>query len=236
MLGFKRTFKTYSRLIFTSLVLQLFLFAFVNTNRNILTKWFVKSRHEQSLAYFNFTPTHHTLVFLHIQKTSGTTFDLDLVKNMQVTYQVQDGEEIVTRDACVTKRVIVRDKNPLRNKIVEANVCKKEDERDNSLILSWHTTFGWSCGLHPGLSDLRQCVVLNRSYPNSDLSTQNEDFLFVTMLREPLMRFLSEWRHVRSSGSTWLYENKPLSKEQICLKSQYFIFIKLKNEFCMTVF
>jgi hypothetical protein len=94
---------------------------------------------------------------------------------------------------------------------------------DEGLILTWHTEFGWACGLHPGLTDLRTCLEKKQLAKNREKKkTKN---LFLSMLREPMARFVSEWIHVASTGSTWMYENKPVSNDQKCLKSKvFFIF------------
>jgi hypothetical protein len=164
----------------------------------------------------NFSPMHHTLVFFHIQKTSGSVFDLDLVNSLQVAYTNTETGRQLTRKAC-------------RSYFVP---CERSDQNWRSFVLSWHTDFGWSCGLHPGLSDLKECV-LGRWYRNADLIARDEDYLFVSMLREPMMRFVSEWRHTLLTGSVWLYEDQAVSKDHQCLKSKILILSSFICFFCV---
>jgi hypothetical protein len=158
----------------------------------------------------NFTPNQHTLVFFHIQKTSGTNFDLDLIDKLEMTHTNEQTGKITRRKVC--------ERFDWKYGI-KVSYCRRPDRKQHSLYLSWHTDFGWSCGLHPGLSDLKQCVF-KRKYKNADLTVTNEDFFFVSMLREPILRFVSEWGHVFKTGSAWLYELKPISEDQKCLTSE----------------
>jgi hypothetical protein len=167
----------------------------------------------------NFNHTRDTVVLLHIQKTSGSSFDLDLVNTLYVHYTDEHGLR-KRRSAC--EMIYVADRNLWRRgSNEEKGNCQWSGNTNHSLLLSWNTEFGWSCGLHPGLTDLRNCVF-GRRYPNADLEIKNEEFMFVTILREPVVRFVSEWRHVFITGSVWLYEQNAESEEQKCLKSKIF--------------
>jgi hypothetical protein len=167
----------------------------------------------------NFNITHNTLVLLHIQKTSGSSFDLDFVNTLEMSYKDETGRQ-VTRKAC-TPTANLKDVNVWWSGPDVVECFRSPNINRISILLSWHTDFGWSCGLHPGLSDLKECVF-NRRYPNADPESRPEDFLFLSMLREPIVRFVSEWRHVYTTRSVWLYEEQVWTNDLECLKSKFF--------------
>ncbi|XP_050638547.1 heparan-sulfate 6-O-sulfotransferase 1-like [Macaca thibetana thibetana] len=62
--------------------------------------------------------------------------------------------------------------------------------------------FGWSCRLHADWTELTNCVpgVLDRR--NSATLRTPKKFYYITLLRDSMSRYLSEWRHVQR-GATW---------------------------------
>ena len=62
------------------------------------------------------------------------------------------------------------------------------------------------------LTDLKKCVARKFSSYNEN------DFQFVSFLREPVHRFVSEFIHVRHTGSVWVFEMEPLSEQQTIFK------------------
>uniref|UniRef100_A0A8C9X4I9 Heparan-sulfate 6-O-sulfotransferase n=1 Tax=Sander lucioperca TaxID=283035 RepID=A0A8C9X4I9_SANLU len=147
------------------------------------------------------------MVFLHIQKTGGTTFGRHLVKNIQL------------EQPC--------DCMPGQRKCT----CHRPGRADSWLFSRFST--GWSCGLHADWTELTSCVpvVMNKrdkksaqknksmlhltfnlqsNNPNKtkkdtsckSLATFKENFYYITMLRDPVSRYLSEWKHVQR-GATW---------------------------------
>jgi hypothetical protein len=187
--------------------------AILNKELNLKSMFDVLNKQNHS---FNFSPADHTLVLFHIQKTSGTAFDLDMVNNMHVSFTNKHGFR-VTRKACWNKTQI---RSIIFKQIKTYVECNKTDRLKESLLLSKHTSFEWSCGLHPGLSDLKRCLGA-RLYVDADRVTKMENFVFVTLLREPLERFVSELRHIQKTGSLWIYELQAISRDQTCLKSNY---------------
>jgi hypothetical protein len=173
----------------------------------------------------DYDPAKHTLVQFHIQKTSGTNFAVELAKQMFV---VTDEHKNNSMRACKGEKKYYT-KDEVKIKRLLYSECKLDSNSSKSLFLyPIGSLFGWSCGLHPGLSDLKQCIE-NRSYPNPDLVTKNEDYLYVSMLREPVSRFYSEWKHVAKTGSIWIYDIPPRSQDQICTKSITFFFAFIKQ-------
>ncbi|NXM90325.1 H6ST2 sulfotransferase, partial [Oenanthe oenanthe] len=151
------------------------------------------------------------IVFLHIQKTGGTTFGRHLVRNIQLE---QPCECRAGQKKCT---------------------CHRPGKRETWLFSRFST--GWSCGLHADWTELTNCVpsVVDskkevRLRPSSDrvmgtflsakeysaspascaalsspaphLRNSARNFYYITILRDPVSRYLSEWRHVQR-GATW---------------------------------
>ncbi|NXM49854.1 H6ST2 sulfotransferase, partial [Gymnorhina tibicen] len=157
------------------------------------------------------------IVFLHIQKTGGTTFGRHLVRNIQLE---QPCECRAGQKKCT---------------------CHRPGKRETWLFSRFST--GWSCGLHADWTELTNCVPSvvdskkevrlrpSRSWctgqvlpsrssahlgsknaacgevPSSSSciispSSTGRNFYYITILRDPVSRYLSEWRHVQR-GATW---------------------------------
>ncbi|XP_010635996.1 heparan-sulfate 6-O-sulfotransferase 1 [Fukomys damarensis] len=116
------------------------------------------------------------IVFLHIQKTGGTTFGRHLVQNvrLEVPCDCRPGQKKCT--------------------------CYRPNRRETWLFSRFST--GWSCGLHADWTELTNCVpgVLDRRDPAAVRVPAK--FYYITLLRDPVSRYLSEWRHVQR-GATW---------------------------------
>ncbi|XP_070616100.1 heparan-sulfate 6-O-sulfotransferase 2 [Erythrolamprus reginae] len=116
------------------------------------------------------------MVFLHIQKTGGTTFGRHLVRNIQLERpcQCRAGQK-----KCV---------------------CLRPGKRETWLFSRFST--GWSCGLHADWTELTNCVpaLLDSKRDARDRTSRN--YYYITILRDPVSRYLSEWRHVQR-GATW---------------------------------
>ncbi|KAE8290082.1 Heparan-sulfate 6-O-sulfotransferase 1-B [Larimichthys crocea] len=115
------------------------------------------------------------IVFLHIQKTGGTTFGRHLVQNvrLEVPCDCRPGQKKCT--------------------------CYRPNRKETWLFSRFST--GWSCGLHADWTELTNCVpgVLNKK---ENKQKNLRKFYYITLLRDPVSRYLSEWRHVQR-GATW---------------------------------
>ncbi|KAG9283479.1 heparan-sulfate 6-O-sulfotransferase 1-B [Astyanax mexicanus] len=115
------------------------------------------------------------IVFLHIQKTGGTTFGRHLVQNvrLEVPCDCRPGQKKCT--------------------------CYRPNRKETWLFSRFST--GWSCGLHADWTELTNCVpgVLNKK---ESKAKKLRKFYYITLLRDPVSRYLSEWRHVQR-GATW---------------------------------
>ncbi|XP_054978590.1 heparan-sulfate 6-O-sulfotransferase 2 isoform X2 [Sorex araneus] len=162
------------------------------------------------------------IVFLHIQKTGGTTFGRHLVRNIQLE---QPCECRVGQKKCT---------------------CHRPGKRETWLFSRFST--GWSCGLHADWTELTSCVptVVDgkrdaRLRPSSkdrrgssntnpaanspsstktrNTSKSGKNFHYITILRDPVSRYLSEWRHVQR-GATWkaslhVCDGRPPTSEEL---------------------
>uniref|UniRef100_UPI00358ECEF9 heparan-sulfate 6-O-sulfotransferase 1-like n=1 Tax=Myxine glutinosa TaxID=7769 RepID=UPI00358ECEF9 len=114
------------------------------------------------------------IVFLHIQKTGGTTFGRHLVKNIRLEVPC----------ACKAGQ--------------KKCVCPRPGKKGTWLFSRFST--GWSCGLHADWTELVNCVpgMLDKK----ESVSRSRNYYYITMLRDPVWRYLSEWRHVQR-GATW---------------------------------
>lgn len=92
--------------------------------------------------------------------------------------------------------------------------CVRPDARsDEELwLFSRHST-GWKCGLHADWTELNDCLnkeltdiqYVDGKYYNGAMhepTTHDRRYLYVSFLREPIRRFISEYKHVQR-GATW---------------------------------
>ncbi|KAM4771993.1 heparan-sulfate 6-O-sulfotransferase 1 [Rhinophrynus dorsalis] len=129
------------------------------------------------------------IVFLHIQKTGGTTFGRHLVQNvrLEVPCDCRPGQKKCT--------------------------CYRPNRKETWLFSRFST--GWSCGLHADWTELTSCVpgVLDKKETSVKIRSSvqrdgeiddpiKKKFYYITLLRDPVSRYLSEWRHVQR-GATW---------------------------------
>ncbi|XP_010612602.1 heparan-sulfate 6-O-sulfotransferase 2 isoform X3 [Fukomys damarensis] len=144
------------------------------------------------------------IVFLHIQKTGGTTFGRHLVRNIQLE---QPCECRVGQKKCT---------------------CHRPGKRETWLFSRFST--GWSCGLHADWTELTSCVpaVVDgkrdaRLRPSRwrifQILDAARNFHYITILRDPVSRYLSEWRHVQR-GATWkaslhVCDGRPPTSEEL---------------------
>lgn len=117
---------------------------------------------------------HDVMVYLHIQKTGGTSFGKHLVRDLDL------------KRPCTCQR---------RKKRC---YCFRPHRNENWLFSRYST--GWKCGLHADWTELTGCV--DQELDRNEGETAKRRYFYITLLREPKSRFLSEWRHVQR-GATW---------------------------------
>ncbi|XP_062500887.1 heparan-sulfate 6-O-sulfotransferase 1-B-like [Corticium candelabrum] len=144
------------------------------------------------------------MVFLHIQKTGGTEFGrhllfLDVGRPCQVPRK-GSGRAM---------------KAPKGSKCFRPGKSPGESKSEKEMWLFSRFTRGWPCGLHADWTELHECVekTINRKE-----GPKERQFFYVTILREPVARFLSEFAHVKR-GATWASQHhcnkKPVTQKQL---------------------
>jgi len=113
-------------------------------------------------------------VFLHIQKTGGTSFGRHLVMDLDLQRPCQ----------CQRKR--------------KRCYCFRPNRNENWLFSRYST--GWKCGLHADWTELISCV--DQELDKNEGETAKRRYYYITLLRQPIVRYLSEFRHVQR-GATW---------------------------------
>lgn len=116
------------------------------------------------------------MVFLHIQKTGGTVFGRHLVRDLDLEQPCQ----------CLRGRKRCRCARP-------------PGSGQRAWLFSRYST-GWKCGLHADWTELTACV--DGAMDRAEKTPAKRRYFYVTLLREPVARFLSEFRHVQR-GATW---------------------------------
>ncbi|XP_071111764.1 heparan-sulfate 6-O-sulfotransferase 3-B-like [Haliotis cracherodii] len=114
------------------------------------------------------------IVFLRIQKTGSTTFARHMQNHFNVSPWCQCNQFLSKQCDCY--------------------------EKWKSNVLFKRTVTDWPCGLHADWTYLHECVERTMNKRHSHKTKQRH--LYITMVRDPLRRFMSEWKHV-IRGATW---------------------------------
>ena len=145
-------------------------------------------------SYLNIRPFeingHDIMVFVHIQKTGGTFFGRNLVKNLHL------------------QRKCVRIANTKSR-----YMCTRPNS-DEYWLYSRYST-GWVCGLHADFTTWNTCLPNVLKSRLNKKSFDNAKLFYITILRDPVNRFLSEYKHVQR-GATWI------TSKFICNNKRYY--------------
>ena len=76
--------------------------------------------------------------------------------------------------------------------------CFRTHRNENWLFSRYST--GWKCGLHADWTELTSCV--DQELDKNEGETAKRRYFYITLLRQPIVRYLSEFRHVQR-GATW---------------------------------
>ncbi|KAL3280864.1 hypothetical protein HHI36_004092 [Cryptolaemus montrouzieri] len=118
--------------------------------------------------------SHDVMVFLHMQKTGGTSFGKHLVHDLDL-------------------------KRPCTCPLTRKRCYCFRPHSNQSWLFSRYTT-GWKCGLHADWTELTNCV--DGKLDEIEETQVKRRYFYITLLREPISRYLSEFRHVQR-GATW---------------------------------
>ncbi|XP_044267683.1 heparan-sulfate 6-O-sulfotransferase 2 [Tribolium madens] len=135
--------------------------------------------------------SHDVMVFLHMQKTGGTSFGKHLVHDLDL-------------------------KRPCTCPLTRKRCYCFRPHSNQSWLFSRYTT-GWKCGLHADWTELTSCV--DEKLDELEGNVVKRRYFYITLLREPVARYLSEFRHVQR-GATWkgsrhFCRGRPATDEEI---------------------
>lgn len=154
------------------------------------------------------------IVFLHIQKT-GLFVDVAMI--IVIILLILGGtkfgrhlvHDLILESPCQCK------KGKKRCKCVRpSNDLNYDDSNESNSVLSssnryWlfsRYSMGWKCGLHADWTELTNCVdnAMDESEGVAAVGSPNHRrrYFYITLLRDPVARFISEWKHVQR-GATW---------------------------------
>ncbi|GMT33202.1 hypothetical protein PFISCL1PPCAC_24499, partial [Pristionchus fissidentatus] len=119
------------------------------------------------------------LVFVHIQKTAGTSFEKFLVRHLSIDRPCE----------CTQKR--------------KRCVCKRPGVSNNQTWLFSRYSTGWVCGLHADYTELAVSACVDTVLEKKEGSGTRRRYFYTSFLRDPITRYISEYRHV-SRGATWM--------------------------------
>ncbi|CAD5215861.1 unnamed protein product [Bursaphelenchus xylophilus] len=135
-------------------------------------------------CHFDFDK-NDVLVFLHIQKTAGTSFEKFLVNHLNISRP------------CLCKT----DSQCNGEKKCKKCKCSRQRSSNEYWLFSRYST-GWVCGLHADYTELVVSHCVDRAMDKVEGNHQQRRYFYTTFLRDPVSRFISEYRHVER-GATW---------------------------------
>lgn len=128
-----------------SIILFLLTLPYLFLNINLLIK---SADHHNKLVpqlIKEFDPQLDLLAFFHIQKTSGTNFGWQLVRNLEIK---DNSTTEGWKKACYTTFDAVYDTHIQKYRKQIKTKCQRINATDQSWLLTWQEdTFGWKCGL-----------------------------------------------------------------------------------------
>ena len=140
-----------------------------------------------------------TLVFIHIQKTGGTDFLRHLVtatKNGKYLCSLPDD----------TQRDIHNNSMGPKGVFGRGIMCPRDQANpEGEQWLVSEKNLGWICQLHTSYSEFKVCIPKLEGEPRVNT---NSHFFYTTILRHPVLRYMSEYLHVKRNA-TW-------AKRRIC--------------------
>lgn len=133
-----------------------------------------------------------SLVFIHIQKTGGSDFLRHLVT------ATRDGRYLclLPKD----KQMDIQNNSIGRKGIVGRGImCPRDPAKpDGEQWLICEKNLGWVCQLHSSYTEYKACLPKL----NNGMVNPNSRFLYATILRHPVLRYLSEYLHFKR-GAKW---------------------------------
>ena len=155
------------------------------------------------LDKFNFTG-NDVIIHVHIQKTGGTTFGKHLAENLGHCRKVK-------KDSLHYQRM-----NCDRGYKGATNQTGSVTKYDSWLFSRYSPK--WMCGLHQGVAGMDGCVHerLVELLPDFRVDAKL-NLHWITNIREPVARFLSEWKHVQR-GAIWNSINQNFANNEATMQ------------------
>lgn len=172
-----------------------------------------------------------TMVYVHVQKTGGSAF-LEHMVTLQMAVFQKVGSELVKRAPLKLCKMSQfkwkRGGGFLRmNQSLDMHLewCPRDvlNRTGETWFISEKTT-GWMCGVHALYVDFVHCLrnvteynkkaKLKNNYP---FVSTNRTFHYVTLLRHPVLRYLSEYLHT-TRGACWPVHNRVCNGEIVKIK------------------
>lgn len=133
-----------------------------------------------------------TLVFIHIQKTGGSNYVRHLVTLRK------DGVKLCNSSSSKKRKKIAG--------YSKRTLCPRDwDFPDGEPWFIAEKTLGWVCGLHASYTEFQSCL-------STKFSVNNKNIYFMTLLRHPVLRYISEYLHFQR-GATWGVRHKCKERE-----------------------
>ena len=157
--------------------------------------------------YVNFYPSRNfnystdSLIYIHIQKTGGTSFGKALINGLRHCVELTKTEfsDENGRQAESMKKHCYREESwdPTLPKY------KNPKMKYDTWLISRLST-GWDCGVHASYTATRECLpkVLWKNLGSAEYNRLSNNLYFITSIRNPIDRFISEWKHY-SRGAKW---------------------------------
>ena len=161
------------------------------------------------LPNISFDPSaRDSLVFIHIQKTGGSDFLRHLVTlkrdGRPLCTQPTPTEQQQQHSGRQTKKVRASCLRPTGD---ESGGGAQSPSLSSGPWLISEKTLGWYCGLHPFYSEYKACIASEKAKEKSRRKFDpTAIFHFSTMLRHPVIRYISEYLHVQR-GATFSYRH-----------------------------
>jgi len=151
------------------------------------------------------------MVFLHIQKTGGTTFERHLVRDLEATCTCRKKKRRKNFDEYGRRKKFFAGGCECYRPSLNPNTAHTK----STWLFSRYNT-GWKCGLHADWTELTECVD---SYLDTEEGVVNRRYFYMTFFRDPVTRYISEWKHIQR-GATWkdskfMCNGKPATKSEI---------------------
>ena len=172
-----------------------------------------------------------SMVYLHVQKTGGSAF-LEHMVTLQMAVFQRVGSELVRRAPLrLCKMGEFKWKRGggfiHKNETLEIHLewCPRDmfNRRGETWLISEKTT-GWMCGVHALYVDFVRCLrnvteynksaKLKNNYP---FVSTNRTFHYVTLLRHPVLRYLSEYLQT-TRGACWPAHDRVCDGEKVKTK------------------